>query len=527
MGGASTRRSYASDAADTTPAPPVGRWKSRPILAAVCRVAIGVAPLVVATAVTLSAQVFLLAPALAGHGLALHVAAYLCLAAATVAVTVLAERVARRALPLVALLRLTMLFPDEAPSRFQMARTAGNPAALARLAEQSDEQGAAAAQVLALLARLTAHERRTRGHSERVRVYADLMAEQLGLDDDDRMRLRLAAVVHDIGKLTVPAKVLLKPGRPTPDEWTTLKGHPEAGIELAGAIGDWLGPWTGAINEHHERYDGQGYPRGLAGDEISLAGRIVAVADAFETMTSARSYKKPMSVAAARVELTDCAGAHFDPTVVRAFTEISLPRLRRRTLAAGILIHLPVLGTLQTGATGLVGAAGPLGASTVAGLAGAAPAGAAAMTVLATSVAIGVIPASAASGPPVRPAPVSAAHHSAAPAPATGTVAVTRTSPRPAHAAVPVPAHVSLPTVRPTPPTLSKPAPPVKASPPKTSPPKTSPPKTSPPKATATKPAKPAKPAKAPKPPKPTKVFTPPWHLFHPTHPDHDGSGHD
>jgi len=366
-----TRRSYASDEATPAGGRPAGRWNSHPVAAGAIRVAIALAPVVVASALTVSAQVFLLAPALAGHGLALHVLAYLCLAAVTVTVTVFAERLARRALPLVALLRLTMLFPDQAPSRFQMARTAGNPAALARLAEQSDEQGAAAAQVLSLLARLTEHERRTRGHSERVRVYADLMAEQLGLAADDRMRLRLAAVVHDIGKLTVPAEVLLKPGRPTVEEWTTLKGHPEAGIELAGPISDWLGPWTGAINEHHERYDGHGYPRGLAGTEISLAGRIVAVADAFETMTSSRSYKKPMSVAAARRELTDCAGDHFDPTVVRAFTEISLPKLRRRTLGAGgagvparSAVALEVLEHVRRD---LVGAGDEVGARGIAG----------------------------------------------------------------------------------------------------------------------------------------------------------------
>lgn len=513
------RRSYASDTAEGDHGQTAGRWKSRPVAAAVCRLAIGLAPVVVASALTVSVQVFVLAGALAGHGIALHVLAYLCLAAVTISVTVLVERVARRALPLVALLRLTMLFTDQAPSRFQMARTAGNPAALARLATQSDEQGAAAAQVLALLAQLTEHERRTRGHSERVRVYTDLMAEQLALSEDDRMRLRLAAVVHDIGKLTVPAEVLLKPGRPTPEEWITLKGHPEAGIGLAGAISDWLGPWTGAINEHHERYDGQGYPRGLAGKEISLAGRIVAVADAFETMTSSRSYKKPMSVAAARKELSDCAGAHFDPDVVRAFTEISLPRLCRRTLGAGILVNLPILGPLQAGAAQLAGSAGPLGATAVAGLAGGVPAGAAAMTVLASSVAIGVVPASAATGPPARPATVSVVQHAAAP-PSHEHPVVAAHSPA-AHAWVaskPAPALATPAAVKPAPtkPTPPKPAPaPAKAAPAKPAPPpaKAAPAKAAPDKAAPAKkppsdkpaptPPKPAPAKAAPKPPKP------------------------
>ena len=413
------RRVYASDTAQED-APASGRWKSRPVVAALLRLSISLLPLVVAAVVTLTVQIVVLAPALRGRGIGWYVAAYLLLAAATMMVARLVERLARRALPLVALLRLSMLFPDQAPSRFQMARTAGNPAALTRLAEQADEQGAAAAQVLALLSRLSEHERRTRGHSERVRVYADLLGEQLGLKEADRARLRLAALVHDVGKLTVPADVLLKPGRPTPEEWATLQGHPEAGIELAGPVAAWLGPWVGCINEHHERFDGTGYPRRLAGDQISLAGRIVAVADAFETMTANRPYKKQMSVAASRKELTDCAGAHFDPVVVRAFTDISLPQLRRRTLAAGILLHVPFLGPVQSAVGQLWGLAGPAGTSAMATLTAGVPASAAVMTVLAASVAVGVVPPAAASGPTAKTRPAAAATPQRS-APAAGT----------------------------------------------------------------------------------------------------------
>ena len=161
---------------------------------------------------------------------------------------------------------------------------------------------------------------------------------------------------------------------------------------------DWLGPWTGCINEHHERYDGNGYPRRLAGDEISLGGRIIAVADAFETMTANRAYKKQLSVSAARKELTDCAGTHFDPAVVRAFTEISLPRLRRRTLAAGIFVNVPMLGPALSAVGQLIGLTGPAGGSALATLAAAAPTSAAAATVLATGIAVGLVPGAAASG---------------------------------------------------------------------------------------------------------------------------------
>ena len=411
----SVRRVYASDHAQEDASVVAGQWKSRPVVALLFRAGIGLLPLVVAAAVTLTTQILLLAPALKGQSIGWYIAAYVVLAAATMMVAMVVERAARRGLPLVALLRLSMLFPDQAPSRFQMARTAGNPAALARLAEQADEQGAAAAQVLALLSRLSEHERRTRGHSERVRVYADLLGEQLGLVEQDRARLRLAALVHDVGKLTVPASVLLKPGRPTAEEWATLQGHPEAGIELAGPVAEWLGPWIGCINEHHERFDGTGYPRRLAGDQISLAGRIVAVADAFETMTANRPYKKQLSVTAARKELTDCAGSHFDPAVVRAFTDISLPQLRRRTLAAGIFIHIPLLGPAQSAMGQLLGLAGPAGTSAMATFTAGVPATAAVMTALATTVAVGVLPAAATTGPiakAFRPITATALHGS-------------------------------------------------------------------------------------------------------------------
>jgi HD-GYP domain-containing protein (c-di-GMP phosphodiesterase class II) len=416
------RRVYASDSVQERN-PTGGQWKSRPVVAVLLRLTISFLPLVIAAAVTLTIQALLLAPGLRGHGILLHVAAYAGLAAATVIVARVVERIARRALPLVALLRLSLLFPDQAPSRFQMARAAGNPAALARLAEQADEQGAAATQVLALLSRLSEHERRTRGHSERVRVYTDLLGEQLNLTAEDRLRLRLAALVHDVGKLTVPADLLLKPGRPTAEEWATLQGHPEAGIELAGPVAEWLGSWVGGINEHHERFDGTGYPRRLAGDDISLAGRIVAVADAFETMTANRPYKKQMTVSAARKELVDCAGSHFDPVVVRAFTDISLPQLRRRTLAAGIFLHVPVLGQAQFALGQVVGLAGPAGTGAMATLTASIPTSAAVVTVLATSVAVGIVPAAAATGPIAKASKPAAATAPSASTPTAGTVA--------------------------------------------------------------------------------------------------------
>ncbi len=126
-----------------------------------------------------------------------------------------------------------------------------------------------------------------------------------------------------------------------------MKEHPSEGARIAAPLLEWLGPWGVAIVEHHERFDGKGYPAGLGGSSISLAGRIVAVADSYDTMTAARSYKKPMAVWSARRELADCAGGQFDPEIVRAFLSISLPRLLWKTGPISFLVQLPVLARLQ------------------------------------------------------------------------------------------------------------------------------------------------------------------------------------
>lgn len=264
------------------------------------------------------------------------------------AVLELGDRATRRLLPLVGLLRVTVTFPDHTPSRFRTALRAGSTRALEhnrrRLRLLSDDlpPAQAASALLELVGALSLHDGATRGHSERVRAYTELIAEELGVPRRQRQQLRWGGLVHDIGKLQVPAEVLNKKGSLEEAEWDLIRQHPLNGLALAAPLRPWLGDAVLAVSDHHERWDGGGYPSGCAGEDIALSGRIVAVADAFDVMTSARSYKKPITPSAARAELVACSGSQFDPAVVRAFLSISLPRLRA-VLGPVSAVHAAVL----------------------------------------------------------------------------------------------------------------------------------------------------------------------------------------
>ena len=289
------------------------------------------------------------------------------LSAAATLVLVAAGRLSRRLLPLATLMRLSLVFPDSAPSRFRLARRSRTVGTLeahlddARRGEVGRTPVEAAQRLLELVAHLDRHDELTRGHAERVRGYAQAIGRELGLDRRELDLLNWAALLHDVGKLEVPHEILTKAGRPTEDEWELIREHPAAGARLAKPLLDWLGEWGAAIAEHHERWDGEGYPRGLAGDEISLAGRIVAVADVYDVLTSTRSYRAGGSAEAARRELTRCAGTQFDPTIVRALLGISV---RFRGLVSGPLswlAHVPVLARIP-----LAPAAGAASAAAIA-----------------------------------------------------------------------------------------------------------------------------------------------------------------
>ncbi|MEI6092473.1 MAG: HD-GYP domain-containing protein, partial [bacterium] len=161
----------------------------------------------------------------------------------------------------------------------------------------------------------------TQGHSIRVIDYSVKIGKEIGLNADDLKKLEISAVLHDIGKLGIPDKILKKPGRLTKKEYEIMQQHSANGEKLLDGIKN-LEKYKKYIRAHHERYDGFGYPDGLKGSEIPLISRIIFVADTFDAITSDRPYRKGLSVEVAIDELTKCSGTQFDPRIVEAFLNI-------------------------------------------------------------------------------------------------------------------------------------------------------------------------------------------------------------
>jgi hypothetical protein len=182
----------------------------------------------------------------------------------------------------------------------------------------AEQQRAYAATMNALCQAVETKDYYTRGHGDRVSRGAVMIAREVGMSSDRTEAIRFAGMLHDIGKLGVPTQVLQKTGPLTEDEYAAIQLHPMRGLEIVREIG-FLYEALNGIMHHHERIDGRGYPMGLAGHEIPEFARVIAVADAFDSMTSTRSYREAKSIPMAIEELRRAAGTQFDPLVVQAF----------------------------------------------------------------------------------------------------------------------------------------------------------------------------------------------------------------
>lgn len=194
--------------------------------------------------------------------------------------------------------------------------------------------------VTALARTVELRDEYTANHTQRVTDYALMLAEELNLTNQERHQIQIGAPLHDIGKIGVADSILNKPGRLTADEFEVMKSHTLKGAAILETIPA-LSPMIPIVRHHHEKWDGSGYPDGLRADGIARAARVVAVADAFDAMTSNRPYRTAMPVDKAILELTTHAGAHFDPLVVQAFLTLR-PRIQarmERDAPGPIIIH--------------------------------------------------------------------------------------------------------------------------------------------------------------------------------------------
>ncbi len=341
-------------------------WVSRPGVARAIRILLFLTPMIVGWFAVRVAKDSFWQP-VGTIGVVIWVVQAMIVAGAT---SYVAVNWARRLAPLSTMFQMTLVFPDHAPSRLGVALRAGTVKKLAATTDLSGKSDQVAAEhAVALIARLGKHERLTRGHTERVRARAELIGAEMGLSDDELQKLRWGVLLHDIGKLKVPADILSKEAKLTSEEWAILREHPAEGARIVEPLRGWLGDWVDAAGQHHERWDGDGYPAGLAGTEISAAGRITAVADAYDVITSKRSYKEAMSDEAARKELVRCSGGQFDPAVVRAALEVGLRETNRAGLA-GWVLELPSVARFAAAVPAVVAAAATATIVTAASLSG-------------------------------------------------------------------------------------------------------------------------------------------------------------
>jgi len=182
-------------------------------------------------------------------------------------------------------------------------------------------EGAYRSTLQALTAALETRDSETHGHSERVVTYSLRLGREYGLNSEEMKSLEFGALLHDIGKIGVPDSILRKPGKLTEEEWVRMREHPQHGQQILRGI-EFLEGAARVVAQHHEKWDGTGYPLGLRSDDIDICARIFAVADAFDAITSDRVYRRGKPYEAAAKELDDWAGRQFDPKVVDAFHRV-------------------------------------------------------------------------------------------------------------------------------------------------------------------------------------------------------------
>jgi response regulator RpfG family c-di-GMP phosphodiesterase len=182
-------------------------------------------------------------------------------------------------------------------------------------------EGAYRSTLKALTAALETRDSETHGHSERVVSYSLRLGREYGLNSDEMKSLEFGSLLHDIGKIGVPDSILRKPAKLTEEEWVRMREHPLHGQQILRGI-EFLQGAARVVAQHHEKWDGTGYPLGLRSDDIDICARIFAVADAFDAITSDRVYRRGKPYEAAAQELDDWAGRQFDPKVVEAFHRV-------------------------------------------------------------------------------------------------------------------------------------------------------------------------------------------------------------
>jgi hypothetical protein len=178
-----------------------------------------------------------------------------------------------------------------------------------------------------LVSAVDAKDAYTCGHSERVALLSRFVAQEAQLPEQMVERIYTAGLLHDVGKIGVPELVLQKPGRLTPTEYDQIKRHPEMGARILADVKQ-LRDILPAVMHHHERYDGKGYPAGLAGRDIPMIARLICLADCFDAMTSSRTYRRALPLEVALTEIRRCAGTQFDPELTDVFLSVGVERIR-------------------------------------------------------------------------------------------------------------------------------------------------------------------------------------------------------